>query len=124
MPAPERSFVVTGGCGGVGAAIVARLRLEGHVVVLDMAEGADVVGDASDVDVASQAANAAERVAPLAGWVNNAAVFRDAWLHAEDVLPLITANLALAVHRRAGGGGGVLGPAAGGGGPATAPPPP
>ena len=40
----------------------------------------------------------AEAVAPLAGWVNNAAVFRDAWLHSEeDVLELITANLALAV---------------------------
>ena len=39
MPGPERSFVVTGGCGGVGAAIVARLRLEGHVVVLDMDNG-------------------------------------------------------------------------------------
>ncbi len=116
MPGPERSFVVTGGCGGVGAAIVARLRLEGHVVVLDMTTGADVVGDASDVDVATQAADAAERVAPLAGWVNNAAVFRDAWLHAEDVLPLITANLALAVTgcavavRRflAHGGGGAI----------------
>ena len=81
MPAPERSFVVTGGCGGVGAAIVARLRLLGHVVVLDVAEGADVVGDASDFAVASRAADAAEAVAPLAGWVNNAAVFRDAWLH-------------------------------------------
>ena len=75
-----------------------------------------MVGDASDVDVASQAADAAERVAPLAGWVNNAAVFRDAWLHAEDVLPLITANLALAVTgcavavRRflAHGGGGAI----------------
>jgi NAD(P)-dependent dehydrogenase (short-subunit alcohol dehydrogenase family) len=95
MPGPERSFVVTGGCGGVGAAIVA--RLDGHVVTLDVAADADVVGDAGDVAVAERAAALAESVAPLAGWVNCAAVFRDAWLHADDVLTPITANLAMAV---------------------------
>ena len=48
--------------------------------------------------MAADAIARAEAVAPLAGWVNNAAVFRDAWLHSEeDVLDLITANLALAV---------------------------
>ena len=92
MPGPERSFVVTGGAGGIGRAIAA--RLDGHVVVLDIVNGED----AADEAVAADAIARAEAVAPLAGWVNNAAVFRDAWLHAEeDVLDLITANLALAV---------------------------
>ena len=92
MPGPERSFVVTGGAGGIGRAIAA--RLDGHVVVLDVVNGED----AADEAVAADAVARAEAVAPLAGWVNNAAVFRDAWLHSEeDVLKLITANLALAV---------------------------
>ena len=92
MPGPERSFVVTGGAGGIGRAIAA--RLDGHVVVLDVVNGED----AADEAVAADAVARAEAVAPLAGWVNNAAVFRDAWLHSEDdVLALITANLALAV---------------------------
>ncbi len=41
-----------------------------------------------------------EAAAPLAGWVNNAALFRDAALHdtpAADVVALIAANLGLAV---------------------------
>jgi NAD(P)-dependent dehydrogenase (short-subunit alcohol dehydrogenase family) len=92
MPGPERSFVVTGGLGGIGRALTA--RLDGHVVVLDLAQGQD----AADPAVAADAAARAERVAPLAGWVNNAAVFRDAWLHEDEpVLELISANLALAV---------------------------
>lgn len=92
MPGPERSYVVTGGAGGVGRAIVA--RLDGHVEVLDLALG----HDASDEAVCAAAVERAAAVAPLAGWVNNAAVFRDAWLHEEEpVLDLITANLALAV---------------------------
>jgi NAD(P)-dependent dehydrogenase (short-subunit alcohol dehydrogenase family) len=91
MPDPERSYVVTGGAGGIGRAIAA--RLDGHVVVLDVVNGED----AADEAVAADAVARAEAVAPLAGWVNNAAVFRDAWLHEEPVLDLITANLALAV---------------------------
>jgi NAD(P)-dependent dehydrogenase (short-subunit alcohol dehydrogenase family) len=58
------------------------------------------VGDAGDEAVAERAADAAERAGPLAGWVNNAAVFRDASLHdtpAADVLDLIALNLGLAV---------------------------
>src|SRR5690349_6517027 len=90
---PPRSFVVTGGAGGVGAAIGPRVARGGHVEVLIRARG----DDAAEVTVCERAAAAAEAVAPLAGWVNCAAVFRDAWLHADDVLPLITANLALAV---------------------------
>ncbi len=44
-----------------------------------------MVGDASDVGCRrTRAAEMAEEVAPLAGWVNNAAIFRDAWLHESD----------------------------------------
>jgi NAD(P)-dependent dehydrogenase (short-subunit alcohol dehydrogenase family) len=59
-----------------------------------------VAGDAADEAVAERAADAAEAAAPLAGWVNNAAVFRDASLHeapAREVLELIALNLGLAV---------------------------
>ena len=42
----------------------------------------------------------ASRTAPLVGWVNNAAVFRDAAIHdtpVADVMKLISTNLGLAV---------------------------
>jgi NAD(P)-dependent dehydrogenase (short-subunit alcohol dehydrogenase family) len=99
--------VVTGGGHGVGAAIVARLLSDGYVVSLDLSPGSQahprlrtVTGDAADFEVAMGAADVAAGLGPLHGWVNNAAVFRDAWLHsapAAEVLDLITANLALAV---------------------------
>jgi NAD(P)-dependent dehydrogenase (short-subunit alcohol dehydrogenase family) len=103
----ERSYVVTGGAQGVGRAIVERLAEDGHVVVIDLHPWSGeqpavsaVTGDAGDEAVAARAADAAERVAPLAGWVNNAAIFRDAALHdtpAADVLELIGLNLGLAL---------------------------
>ena len=103
-----RSFVVTGGARGVGWAIAQRLAHDGHVVVLDVADALaapsdqiDLVsGDAGDAEVAARAAARAESVAPLTGWVNNAAVFADAALHTADaavILDLITTNLRLAV---------------------------
>lgn len=102
-----RSFVVTGGSQGVGRAIVERLVTEGPVVVLDLAATLSwedpsvtlVSGDAGDPDIARRAAELAEARAPLAGWVNNAAVFRDAPVTAppSDVLAAIMANLSLAV---------------------------
>lgn len=102
------SFVVTGGAQGLGRAIVERLAREGHVVVLDVSEHLDwhdtaaelVTGDAADPDVVTRAAERAEHTAPLRGWVNNAAIFRDASLSSApspEVLQLITENLALAV---------------------------
>ena len=58
-----------------------------------------VVGSAADHAIAERACERAEAIGPLAGWVNNAAVFHDADL-AEDpgrVLDLVQANLAPAV---------------------------
>ncbi len=59
-----------------------------------------VVGDASNEAVAGRAADLAEEAGTLRGWVNNAAVFRDASLHAaptREVLDLVALNLGLAV---------------------------
>jgi len=110
MPA---SYVVTGGGRGIGRAVVARLLDSGDaVVVVDLTEpdlswvAADatrrvdvVVGSAADEEVAERAAERAEALAPLSGWVNNAAVFHDADLADEPgrVLEAVQANLAPAV---------------------------
>jgi NAD(P)-dependent dehydrogenase (short-subunit alcohol dehydrogenase family) len=131
----SRSYVVTGGGRGIGRALVERLLGDRDSVVaieLDPAALAwtgshpagsrvrAVVGDAADEAVAEQAADLAEAAAPLAGWVNNAAVFRDAWIHsssAREVLELIARNLdpavvgcATAIRRflAAGAGGAVV----------------
>lgn len=108
MTAISKSYVVTGGSQGVGRAIVERLAQGAYVVILDVTHALGwenpsvqlVTGDASDPEVAARAADAAEALAPLAGWVNNAAIFEDATLtsaSAPKVLELIAANLGLAV---------------------------
>jgi len=59
-----------------------------------------VVGDAAVDEVLSAAVEAASAQGTLTGWVNNAAVFRDASLHerpSAEIVDLIAANLALAV---------------------------
>jgi NAD(P)-dependent dehydrogenase (short-subunit alcohol dehydrogenase family) len=59
-----------------------------------------VAGDGADERITERAADAAEAAAPLAGWVNNAAVFRDASVHSAtgpQVLELIALNLDAAV---------------------------
>jgi NAD(P)-dependent dehydrogenase (short-subunit alcohol dehydrogenase family) len=94
-----RSYVVTGGARGVGRAIAERLRADGKVVVVDLQDG-DVVGDASDDAVLERAVALASDGATLSGWVNNAAIFRDAALHdapSSEIVALIAANLGLAV---------------------------
>jgi len=110
-----RSHVVTGGGRGVGRAVVERLLHDGDAVValdLDLAalswldehpargRAIALAGDAADAAVAERAADLAAVAAPLAGWVNNAAVFRDASVHAapaSEVLRLVVANLGPAV---------------------------
>lgn len=106
-----RAYVVTGGARGIGRAIVERLTEDGHVVAVDLDGDAlgwtrehpratGVGGDGASEAVAVRAAEAAEESGELVGWVNNAAVFRDASLHdasAGEVLDLITVNLGLAI---------------------------
>jgi NAD(P)-dependent dehydrogenase (short-subunit alcohol dehydrogenase family) len=107
-----RSFVVTGGGRGIGRAITERLlRDGGHVVVIDIdaeslawmsdnRRGSVVVGSASEVTTTESAVVLAESAGPLQGWVNNAAIFRDAdprTAGPAEVLDLVNANLAPAV---------------------------
>jgi len=66
-------MVVTGGASGIGAAVVARLRDDGHeVIVADIAGDDDVIGH----DVADEAswASVFDRVGPVSGLVNCAGI--------------------------------------------------
>jgi len=108
----QRSYVVTGGGRGIGRSIVEKLSADGgHVVAVERdiealawvraEDGVTALaGDAREESVAERAADLAQAAGPLAGWVNNAAVFRDVSMHEvppRDVLDLIAANLEPAV---------------------------
>jgi NAD(P)-dependent dehydrogenase (short-subunit alcohol dehydrogenase family) len=101
MSRSARSVVVTGSGAGIGRAIFERLHDDGWVTVGieldpaladdarrvlggDPATGAVLVGDAADVAVLAAAREAATGLAPLGGWVNNAAVVEMGSLHAAD----------------------------------------
>lgn len=85
----RRVTVVTGGSGGVGAAVVDELISRGEAVVaVDLrptgrsasAAFAEIVGDAADEGIVEAAITEAGRLGVLTGWVNNSAVFEDLWL--------------------------------------------
>ena len=101
MSAPTRSVVVTGSGQGLGRAILERLATDGWAAVgieIDPATAADadawlrdqglpgtvLHGDAADPGDLEQARDAATAIAPLAGWVNNAAIVAMDSVHVPD----------------------------------------
>jgi len=129
-----RSFVVTGAGRGIGRAIAEAIMASGDGVVAFDSDNIQlewardhpayerlraVTGDASDAGDCERAADVASQLGQLSGWVNNAAVFRDEFLHEapEDVLAAIGVNVRLATigsavatrrFRNAGTGGSIV----------------
>lgn len=97
-----KSVVVTG-CGtGIGGAIFERQARDGWAVAgLELSAehaaemrqkiaangwtGVVIEGDAADRDTLAAVRSAATSLAPLGGWVNNAAIVAQHWLHRPDV---------------------------------------
>jgi len=101
MSGPTRSVVVTGSGQGLGRAILERLASDGWAAVgieIDPATAADadawlhdrglpgtvLMADAADVADLERARDAATALAPLAGWVNNAAIVAKDSVHVPD----------------------------------------
>ena len=97
-----KSVVVTGAGTGIGGAIFERQARDGWAVAgLELSTayasearqkiadngwtGIVIEGDAADRDALRAVRKAATDLAPLAGWVNNAAVVAQHWLHKPDV---------------------------------------
>jgi NAD(P)-dependent dehydrogenase (short-subunit alcohol dehydrogenase family) len=107
------SYVVTGGGRGIGRALVSRLLSDPEtaaVVAVELDPAAldwvtdhrvgIVTGNAAEESVAERAADTAAAAGTLAGWVNNAALFRDASVDSAptaEILELIATNLTPAV---------------------------
>ncbi|MFC4910880.1 SDR family NAD(P)-dependent oxidoreductase [Actinomadura gamaensis] len=105
------AHVVTGAGRGIGRAVVTRLLADPDTVVVAVERDAGtldwaaaeprvrtVTGDAGDAATAERAADLAEESGTLAGWVNNAAVFRDASPHtasARELMDLVALNLGM-----------------------------
>lgn len=105
--------MVTGAGRGIGRAIAEAISASGDGVVAFDRDAVDLewatdrpaylrlrscVGDASDRTDCERAAAVADELGQLAGWVNNAAIFRDGYLHdsPEEVLAAIGVNVRLA----------------------------
>lgn len=102
----DRVAVVTGGAGGIGAAICAALLEQSwKVVSVDRtdagassgrADAAHVGGDVRDETVHAMAADAARRLGTLTAWVNCAGMLEDGALHTLDAARIdtqLTVNL-------------------------------
>lgn len=113
MTRPERSAVVTGSGQGLGRAILERLARDGWAVVgieIDPVSASDAhawlraggypgemqVGDVTDLGDLERARDAATAMAPLLGWVSNAAIVAMDSVHVPEpdaVRRLLSVNL-------------------------------